>query len=217
MRKYICRLCFLLCFALHVNANTKALVSVDSLNVRSNPNGEKIDSIPKDTSVLIVEEKGEWSKISYGENTLGWVSSKFITEFLKDDNQTTSLQKEIESKISFTTCKDENTTGKNVCITVDKAELKCSDSDCEVVFDYTIKTDYEGTGLVYAELDFKASIELPNKQIIERLKQTGHNFYKKRTQSDQIKVHFYLEGPLKQSDIKIKDTKVIITDVKYYD
>ncbi|MFR5857498.1 MAG: SH3 domain-containing protein [Bacilli bacterium] len=52
-------------------------VTADLLNVRNNPNGQilkRLSPLPKGTTIAIVSEKGDWTKIS--ENR--WISSKFI-------------------------------------------------------------------------------------------------------------------------------------------
>ena len=48
-----------------------------NLNVRNNPNGAKIGSLAKGTTVNVVEVKGDWSRITSPVN--GWVSSQYLS------------------------------------------------------------------------------------------------------------------------------------------
>lgn len=48
-----------------------------NLNVRDNPNGNRITSLRKGTQVTVVEINGDWSKITSPVN--GWVSSQYLS------------------------------------------------------------------------------------------------------------------------------------------
>lgn len=48
-----------------------------NLNVRNNPNGTKIGSLAKGTTVNVVEVKGDWSRITSTVN--GWASSQYLS------------------------------------------------------------------------------------------------------------------------------------------
>lgn len=59
----------------------KAIVNVDSLNVREKPvSGKVITTLTKDTDVKILEvnEDESWYQVQW-RTTLGWVSSKYVT------------------------------------------------------------------------------------------------------------------------------------------
>ena len=53
-------------------------VTASILNLRSSPNGAVIGQLPKDTTVDILEDNGEWLKVS-AQGKIGFVSAKFIT------------------------------------------------------------------------------------------------------------------------------------------
>jgi len=48
-----------------------------NLNVRDNPNGNKISSLAKGTQVTVTEINGDWSRIS--NPVQGWVSSSYLS------------------------------------------------------------------------------------------------------------------------------------------
>lgn len=54
-----------------------------NLNVRDNPNGNRLTSLKKGTKVQVVETSGEWSKITSPVN--GWVSSEYLSTSIEND------------------------------------------------------------------------------------------------------------------------------------
>lgn len=59
-----------------------------NLNVRDNPNGNRITSLRKGTQVTVVEINGDWSKITSPVN--GWVSSQYLSASVVKTNTSKS-------------------------------------------------------------------------------------------------------------------------------
>ena len=84
-------LCLIICFTiiLLLNATGRDVVSIDKLdqylyvrdktgNLRETPNGKKINQLLQKTKVKVVEEKGDWAKVTVE----GWIEVKSLTDDL---------------------------------------------------------------------------------------------------------------------------------------
>lgn len=57
---------------------SSAFVSADSLNVRSEPNGEIISKLSRGVSVNVYDKSGDWARLSDSNSSPKWVHSKFL-------------------------------------------------------------------------------------------------------------------------------------------
>jgi hypothetical protein len=148
-----------LLFALPANAMDMGVTIAKSLNVRNQPKGKVIDSLPLGTPVGLLDIKGEWVRVSYfkGANTrkpkYGWVSVKYIR--ITSRRYTSSSSH----------CETEHKTGAEVCMGVSNADLDCNKSfsgnyyrDCEVELSYQLTTDYNGGS--YLDVDVSCEVEI---------------------------------------------------------
>ena len=79
------------------------------LNVRSEPNGQVLESIPKGSTVRVIEDEGNgWTKVKFDNNKTGYVSSKY----LKYDSAETIASS--SSSSSFDTTTTVSTSGSNL-------------------------------------------------------------------------------------------------------
>lgn len=120
------------------------MTTAQSLNVRSAPSGEVVDSLPMGTVAGVLDMQGEWLKIMYFEggdtsrSREGWIHTQYL--------RLTSA-----SGVGGSSCETEYRSGAEVCLNIINTNLDCREDlssdtyrSCDVKAEYELTTDYRG-------------------------------------------------------------------------
>lgn len=152
-------------------AVTIAKTTASSLNVRSEPNGKILFSLPQNSTVGVMRIEGSRAMIMYlPENDpsrakYGWVSSTY----LKIVNAGIGSSRTRSYGVSGDNCEHEYDSGAQVCVTANDADIDCRESydgtyyrSCEIEVEYDLSTDYEGDD--YLDVSVECDVEIKYKK-----------------------------------------------------
>lgn len=78
-----------------INYTRYVATQSSNLNVRDNPNGNKISSLSKGKQVNVIEVSGDWNKIN--SPIVGWVSTQYLSASIVKTSSTINTNKKIIS------------------------------------------------------------------------------------------------------------------------
>jgi len=179
------------------NATTIAVTTADSLNVRSSPNGEVIDSLPAGSVVALQRVSGGWAYVLYLDESkrpgsgVGWVSA----QFLRVASEGTGLSATGDD------CRKERKSGAKVCLEVTSADFDCDEhysgeyyDSCEIEVDYEIRSDYKGDSRIYVDIECEARVSYKTRESYDSSdsdsESESHYLRANRTIRDSLELDF---------------------------
>ena len=170
MNRFILFICVAL-FSSSTIAVTLAQTTASALNVRSEPNGKVLFSLPKDSIVGVTAVQESWTKIIYlPENDInnaqfGWVNNAYLKVVATENSSNSSSS----YTVSGDDCEYEYDSNSEVCVSARDADLDCKESlsgsyyrTCEIEVEYDIATNYEGDD--YLDVDVECEVEIKYKE-----------------------------------------------------
>ena len=134
------------------------MTTAQSLNVRSAPSGEVVDSLPMGTVAGVLDMQGDWLKVMYFEggdtsrSREGWIHGQYF--------RLTSA-----SGVGGSSCETEYRSGAEVCLNIIDTNLDCREDfssdtyrSCDVTAEYELTTDYRGQSSLGVEVSCDAEI-----------------------------------------------------------
>ena len=196
------RHCLFLFFVVVSNPATGNGIGVttpSSLNVRSEPNGIVIDSLPQYTAVFSINEVDGWRYISYAKNEnysdmkRGWVSDRYI--YFKDTPSIGAAS----AAVTGDNCKRESKSGASACVVTTNIDFDCNEhynggyyDRCEVDIDYTVKSNYQGDSSLRVYVECEAELQLDG----------GNSYYRSVSESDS-KSHTVYSSSTKYENVDL--------------
>lgn len=226
MKRYILFI-FILLLSSRALAVTIAQTTVSSLNVRSEPNGEVLFTLPQNSLVGLSHVQGSWAFIMYLPNNdpsraqYGWVSNSYL-QVLSSGNRSNSSR---SYTVSGDNCEYEYDTGAQVCVTATDVSLNCRESydgtyyrSCEVEVEYDVSTDYEGDD--YLDVDVECEVELKYKKrngyswsYDTESESENHSLYSYGSDSSDVELDFSFSSYSEVINVKIDKVECDISSV----
>jgi len=162
---------FIALLSSNVLAVTIAQTTASSLNVRSEPNGKVLFTLPQNSVVGVSRVQGSWAFIMYlpgndpSRAQYGWVSSAYLKAVSSGNDSGRSGS----YGVSGDDCEYEYDSNAQVCVTASDADIDCRESydgtyyrSCEIAVEYDVSTDYEGDD--YLDVDVECEVEIKYKK-----------------------------------------------------
>ncbi|WP_163558802.1 SH3 domain-containing protein [Halomonas sp. NO4] len=134
------------------------MTTAQSLNVRSAPSGEVVDSLPMGSVAGVLNMQGDWLKVMYfeggdtGRPREGWIHSQHF--------RVTSA-----TGGGGSSCETEYRSGAEVCLNIINTNLDCREDfssdtyrSCDVTAEYELTTDYRGQSSLGVDVSCDAEI-----------------------------------------------------------
>ncbi len=137
----------LLAFGTPSNAAGVMAITTANVNVRQNPGGDAIGTLPPGTTVGVLGFQNPWVQVVYihaqtAKGQHGWIHVQYLRLV---DNQRGGRV----ASVSGDHCESEFDTGAEVCVRLSDADIDCSKNfageyykSCAVSVEYEVETDY---------------------------------------------------------------------------
>lgn len=221
---------FIALFSSSVFATTIAQTTASSLNVRSEPKGKVLFSLPQNSIVGIMRVQGSWAMIVYlpgndpSKAKYGWVSSSYL-KVVSSGNRSRSTS---SYGVSGDDCEYEYDSNAQVCVTATDAEMDCRESydgtyyrSCEIEVEYSVSSDYEGDD--YLDVDVECEVEIKYKKrdgyswsYDSDSESESHSLYSYGSESGDMDFDFTFSSYKEVINVKIDSAECEINSVYKY-
>lgn len=221
---------FIALFSSSVFATTIAQTTASSLNVRSEPKGKVLFSLPQNSIVGIMRLQESWAMIMYlpgndpSKAKYGWVSSSFL-KVVSSGSQSSSTR---SYDVSGDDCEYEYDSNARVCVTATDAEMNCRESydgtyyrSCEIEVEYSVSSDYEGDD--YLDVDVECEVEIKYKKrdgyswsYDSGSESKNHSLYSYGSESGDMDFDFTFSSYKEVVNVKIDSVECEVNSVYKY-